>query len=112
MTAYGVIYYAAGQATLPGGLDPATAWVMYSLYSIIMGLLHAWILMIGATGLVALRTKAFPAWFGWASVIIAVGMATPVDYLFEVIAIAWIVVASVWLFGRRTRPATPVMAGA
>lgn len=103
MVAYSVIYFAAGQVHRPGGLDPSEAWVMYSLYTTLMGFLHGLILMIGATGLVALRTKALPAWFGWVSLVIAVGMASPVDYVFEGIALAWLVVASLWFFMRGIR---------
>jgi hypothetical protein len=98
MAAYGVVYHAAGQAAHAGGLDPSSAWVMYSLYSALMGLVHGLILMIGAVGLVALRTKAFPAWFGWASLVIALGMATPADYIFEGIGMVWIVTVSLWIF--------------
>jgi hypothetical protein len=45
-----------------------------------------------------LRTKAFPAWFGWASLVIALGMATPADYIFEGIGMVWIVTVSLWIF--------------
>lgn len=112
MGGMGILYTAAGHVARVGVLDPSQAWVMYSLYSDLMGLVHALVLMIGATGLAALRTKAFPVWFGWASVVIAVGMVTPFDYIFEGIALLWLVVASLWIFGRGVRPPQPAMAGA
>jgi hypothetical protein len=111
MGGFGILYTAAGHVARVGSLDPSSAWVMYSLYSDLMGLVHALVLMIGATGLVALRTKAFPAWFGWASVVIAVGMVTPFDFIFEGIALVWLVVASLWIFFRRARETPAVAAG-
>ena len=108
---YGDVYYAAGQAGRVGGLDPTSAWVMYGQYSNLMGLLHGLILMAGATGLVAIRTRVFPSWFGWVSLALAVGMATPFDYIFEGIGLAWIVAASLWIFARRIRKPSPGMAG-
>lgn len=101
--AYGVVYFAAGQAGRPGGIDLSEAWVMYSLYSALMGLLHGLVLMIGAAGLVALRTRAFPSRFGWVSVVVALGLVTPLDYIFEGIALVWIVAVSVWFFVREAR---------
>lgn len=109
---FGVVYMAAGQAARPGGIDPTQAWVMYSMWSILMGLLHGLVLTVGATGLVALRTRAFPAWFGWASVVLAVGMITPVDFIFEGLALVWLVVAGVWIFMRGTRHTSAAFAGA
>ena len=112
MVAYSIVYTAAGQVSRFGVIDASNAWTMYSVYTGVMGLVHALILMIGATGLVALRTKAFPAWFGWASLIIAVGMATPFDYIFEGVSMLWLVVASLWIFvrGARRAPQAPAAA--
>lgn len=100
ITGYGVIYFAGGQAGRPGGISPAQALIPYGLFEVLIGLLHGLAVLIGATGILSLRTKSFPAWFGWASVVIAVGILTPVDYLFEEIALLWIVVTSIWLFIR------------
>lgn len=59
--------------------------------------------LIGATGLAVLRTKLLPVWFGWLSVILAIGLITPASYLVMSVGLLWTVVLSVWLFAHSAR---------
>ncbi len=81
---------------------------MHDLYSVLLAGVISFGLaaFIGATGIISLRTRLFPAWLGWASVVFAVGLMTPLHFIFEGLAIIWIVVVSLLLYQRGTR-ATP-----
>ncbi len=106
--AVGMTFLGAGgvRAGSPGGITPEGAVTLYDLYSGLMGgvLSIALAAFIGATAVVSLRTMMFPAWFGWASALIAVGLLTPIHYIFEGVALVWTVVMSVWLYRRGTSP--------
>jgi len=105
-----IIWVAAARADRPGGISADQARLLYDLYTTLaatvvsMGLAA----FTGAAGIVALRTRLFPAWLGWTSVVIAIGLLTPVHYIFEAVAFLWIAGLSVLLYQRGTRsdPAT------
>ena len=97
---YMVIYAAGARAGRPGGISPDQAVMMYDLYTAILGgvVSVGLAVFIGASGAVSLRTQLFPTWLGWASVIFAVGLLTPLNYIFEGLALIWIVVVSINLY--------------
>jgi hypothetical protein len=95
-----VLWVAAARVDRPGGLTVDEAIFLYDTYTTIGAMvislgLAAW---IGATGLVSLETRLFPAWLGWTSIAFAVGLLSPVHYIFEGLAAAWIVVVSALLY--------------
>jgi hypothetical protein len=101
-----VLVMVAGQrAGTPGGLDPVAAVTLYDAWGAIMGSAMPVMMavLVGATAGVALQKGAFPAWFGWVSAIIAVGLVSPISYIVIGLGIAWIVVVSIWLTVRGTR---------
>ncbi|MFQ5945567.1 MAG: hypothetical protein ACE5NC_04875 [Anaerolineae bacterium] len=102
-----VLWAGGARAGAPGGITPEGAVTLYDLYSGVMGggLSVAMAVFIGATAVVSLRTMMFPAWFGWVSALIALGLLTPIHYIFEGLAMVWIVVVSIWLNRRGTSPA-------
>ena len=51
-----------------------------------------------AAALVALRTGVFPAWLAWVSVVLAVGLLTPLNYIFMGFALLWVLIVSILLF--------------
>ena len=57
-------------------------------------------ILIGATGIVSLRKAIFPAWFGWLSLVIALGLITPFGYILLVVALIWLLGVSITLFRR------------
>ena len=106
-----VLWVAAARVDRPGGLTVGEAVVLYDAYTTIGATvisigLAAW---IGATGLASLETKMFPAWLGWTSIAFAVGLLSPVHYIFEGLAAAWIVAVSALLY-RQQRASTASLA--
>jgi hypothetical protein len=101
---YMVIYAAGARAGRPGGVSPEQAVMMYDLYTAILGgvVSVGLAVFIGAAGAVSLRTQLFPTWLGWASVVFAIGLLTPLNYIFEGLALIWVVVVSIRLY----RPGT------
>ena len=89
-----------------GGINPLEAVTLYDLYGQILGFMFAitMAVFIGATAVVSLRNAVFPAWFGWASVLIAIGLLTPIAYMVLAFALLWLVVVSIWLFARDKTP--------
>jgi hypothetical protein len=55
---------------------------------------------IGATAVVSLRKRAFPSWFGWVSVLITIGLLTPIAYFVLLFALIWLLSVSIWLYIR------------
>jgi hypothetical protein len=93
--------FAAGlRAGAPGGITPIGAVAMYDFWGQLTGQLFAifMALFIGATAVVSLRSGLFPAWFGWVSVVVAVGLLSPFAYVVLALAMIWVLVVSIWLF--------------
>jgi len=106
-----VLWVAAARVDRPGGLTVGEALVLYDAYptigaAVISVGLAAW---IGATGLASLETRLLPAWLGWTSVAFAVGLLSPVHYILEGLAAAWIVVVSALLY-RQEKASTASLA--
>lgn len=64
--------------------------------------------LIAATGLALVRTKILSAWFGWASVILALALLAPFSWAVLTLILIWMVVISFWLFARMGREPTDV----
>ena len=75
---------------------------LYDIYSTILGQMAAFTfaVLIGATAIIALRTAMSPAWFGWTSVIIALGLVSPIGYFMLAFALVWLLGVSIWLYWR------------
>jgi hypothetical protein len=98
----GIIWVAAARAGRIGNLTPETALIMNDLSLVMLAnvLTVGLAVFIGATGIGSLRIGLFPAWFGWVSVVFAVGLLTPFHYIFEGLAFIWIIVLSIKLYLR------------
>lgn len=96
----GIIWVAAARAGRIGDLTPEAALIMNELALVMLAnLLSVGLaVFIGATGIGSLQTHLFPAWFGWLSVVFAIGLLSPIHYIFEGLAYIWIAVVSIWLF--------------
>jgi len=95
--------FASGlRAGAPGGIAPIAAVTMYDFWSQLTDQLFSIFMavFIGATAVVSLRTGLFPAWFGWVSVLVAVGLLTPFAYAVLAFALVWLLVVSIWLYIR------------
>jgi hypothetical protein len=87
------------RAGAPGGITPVGAITMFDYWTQLTGQLFAMFLaaLIGAAAAVSLRTRIFPAWFDWLSLVVVVGLLTPFAYFMLAFAILWILVVSLWL---------------
>ena len=96
-----------------GGIDAVGAITLYDLYSQLITLAFpiALAVFIGATAVVSLRTAVFPAWFGWSSALVALGLLTPLAYFAGFFAIVWILMVSIWLYARGRSPEEETAAG-
>ncbi len=102
--------FASGlRAGAPGGIAPINAVAMYDLWSQLTGQLVSIFMavFIGATAVVSLRSGLFPAWFGWVSVLVAVGLITPFAYAMLAFALVWLLVVSIWLYLKGTPAEEP-----
>lgn len=93
--------FAAGlRASGPGGITAIGAVSMYDFWTQLTGQLFAIFMagLISATAVVSLRSRLFPAWFGWTSIIVAVGLLSPFAYAILAFAIIWLLVVSIWLY--------------
>lgn len=93
---------AAQRAGAPGGISPIAAVTLFDLYSTFLFGLAALTLaaFIGATAIISLRTAMFPRWSGWASAVLALGLLSPIGYLFVAFALVWLVGMSISLYRR------------
>jgi hypothetical protein len=107
--AYAVKVTAGARAGATDGISPIAAVTLYDLYSAVIGNLAAFTFaaFIGAAALVWLRTGMTPRWTGWASIVLALGLVSPIGYLFVAFALVWLVVVSVWLYRRGAAPSVP-----
>lgn len=85
-------------------ISPAEAVTLYDLYGTMLGQMAAFTfaVLIGATAVLTLRTALFPNWFGWASVIIVLGLISPFGYSALAFVLLWLVGVSVALYRRTT----------
>lgn len=88
------------RAGAPGGITPTGAVTMFDLWGQLTGQLFPTFIavFILATAVVSLRGKLFPSWFGWVSVVIAVGLLTPLAYMVLALVLVWISAVSIWLY--------------
>jgi hypothetical protein len=68
-------------------------------------------LLMLATGVLTLRTRALPAWLGWVAVVIGVVAVTPIGFVGFFGLILWVAIVSVVLYRRPLEPgaATPAV---
>ena len=94
------IFSAGLRAGDPAGISAIGAVSMYDFWTQLTGQLFSIFMavFISANAVVSLRSGLFPAWFGWASVVIAVGLLSPYAYAVLALAFIWLLVVSIWLY--------------
>jgi hypothetical protein len=99
---FSAILAIGARAGATDGLGTAQAVTLYDFYGTILGQMAAFTfaVLIGATGALSLRTGVFPTWFGWASVVIAIGLITPIGYFVLAFTLIWLMGVSVTLYRR------------
>jgi hypothetical protein len=100
--AYTALYTAGARASTVEGINPIEAVMLYDYYGHLMGQMYAMTLavFVGASAAVSMRTSLFRAWFGWVSIVIALGLLTPISYLIVGLAQVWLLGMSLWLYRR------------
>ena len=85
-----------------GGLDPIAATTLNDVSGMILGnaVPLGFAAMLLGTAIGAIRTRCLPAWAGWLSAIIAVGLLSPVNYIVLAGAVLWVAVVAVVLSRR------------
>lgn len=100
--AFSVLFVGAARGGDEGGITADAAAVFYDLYGTVVGsaLPVAMAVLIGATAVVAFRTRAWPAWLAWAGAVLALGSLSPISYIFIGIDLLWVLVVSILLYTR------------
>ena len=91
---------AVQRAGTEAGIDPSAATLAYDLSSTVGGNVFpiALAAMIMASSIVSIRTGVFTRWFGWLGVALAVGLLSPVNWVFLIVAAPWIAAVSIWIY--------------
>jgi len=97
---YSATLAAAQRAGTTGGISADAATSLHDLAGVLVGNTApvAFAVLVAAAALVALRTGVFPAWLAWVSVVLAVGLLTPLNYIFMGFALLWVLIVSILLF--------------
>jgi hypothetical protein len=91
-----------------GRIDPGTAASLFDLSGLsLVAAAMAVSVLVFATAALALRTGVLPRWLGWISVLVGIGLLTPVSYIFLALFLVWMLVVAVLLY---LSPAAPVTA--
>jgi len=90
------------RAGAPGGITAIGAITMYDFWTQLSGQLFGIFMavFISATAILILRKGILPTWFGWVSLIVALGLLTPFAYAVLGLALLWLVTVSIWLYTR------------
>lgn len=111
MIAGGYLLHTAGaeRAMLHDVIDSGAAAALFDLSSLAVGTGAAlgFAGLIGGFAVAAMREKRFPRWLTWASAVTALGLVSPVNYIFIALAIIWVPVVAVILYrSERTAAST------
>lgn len=100
LVAHGATFAAAQRGGADGGIAEATATALFDLSGVLIGnaVPMAFAVLIGATAVISFRTGAFARWLTWAGAVLAVGLLTPVNYIFIAFAVLWVLVVAVILY--------------
>ncbi len=106
LVGYGAMVAAAARAGDAGGTTPDAATPLFDLANTLLGnaLPVALAVVVGAATIVAFRTGALPRWLAVTSAVVAVGMLTPVNFVFVALGVLWLGVVSVLLYARSSAP--------
>lgn len=98
--AFSLLVIGASLAGSPGGIDAQAAVLLNQLYSnftVGLGGISTAAGML-ASALIALRTGMFRPWIAWLTIVIAVGLFTPFNWIVLGFAIVWMLAVSWWLY--------------
>ncbi len=100
LVGYGALAAAAARAGSDGGTSESLATALWDLNTTLLGtaLPIALAVLVGAATVVAFRTSAMKRWQTWTSAVVALGLLSPVNWIFVAIGMLWVGVISIWLY--------------
>ena len=102
LTAFGAVatIAAAERVWITGAIDPSSATSLFDLSSIATGNAApvGFALMIGASGIVWLRSGSRPPWAGRASVVLGVALLSPYAWVMLAIVLIWVPAVGISVF--------------
>ena len=83
-----------------GSVDPGAATALFDVAGIAIGngAPLGLAVMIGATGITALRSGLLPGWAAWGSVTLAAALLSPYAWIVVALVIVWVPLAGVWMY--------------
>ena len=92
--------YGAERAGLHGAIDPGGAAVLFDIASGGVGTFASFgfAALIGAYAIVALRSGSQPGWLTWSSLVLAVGLLSPVNWVVIGLVVVWVPVVAIRLY--------------
>jgi hypothetical protein len=108
MMAAGYLAHTAGaeRARIQGTIDPGSGAALYDISSLAVGTGAAigFAVLLGSVALARIDRHGYPRWLTVVSGITALGLISPVNYLFLAVAVLWVPVVGVVIY-RRERAA-------
>lgn len=97
---------AAERLSIVGAIDAGAAATLFDISGIATGNAApiGFGILIASTGLVVLRSATVPRWLGWVSLLIALGLFTPVAWALVAIALVWVPATGVWIYREERQP--------
>lgn len=95
----------AERVTVTGSIDPGAATALSDVASVAIGngAPLGFAVLIGAAGIALLTSFDERRWIGWAHVVIALGLVSPIGWLMLIAVLAWIPAAGVWIYRMKSR---------
>ncbi len=112
IVAYAGVFAAAQRGGSDGGIGEEAATALFDLSGALIGsaVPMAFAVLIGAATVVSFRTRVFARWLTWAGAVLAVGLLTPVNYLFIGFGLLWVLVVGIVLYRQTARGSTQTVA--
>jgi hypothetical protein len=111
LTAVGAVatVAAAERVWVAGSIDPGSATTLLDLAGIATGngAPIGFALMIGAAGIVWLRTERMPRWAAWTSVVLAVALLSPYAWVVLAVVLLWVPAVGVAIYREDTTKHVP-----
>lgn len=100
----------AERAQSAGSIDPGGAATLSDIGSIATGSVAplGFAVLIGTATLIGVRSASTKRWISWLNGIVAVGLLSPINYLFLAYAIVWVPIIGVAMYRTASRRSEPV----
>lgn len=99
---FSAIVASAARAGTAGGISADEALALYDVYGQVLGQAFAvaMAVQLAAVAIQALRAALLPSWAAWLSLLVVVGLLSPLAYVALGGVVVWLIVMSLWAFRR------------